>query len=155
MSDLAVRIVRLEPVRVASALVFGPSPELAVWDITWGYVQRHGLLTDGQPHRFFGFNNPDPSPASPNYGYESWVTVGPEAQPEGQVEIKTFDGGLYAVTACPSVMVIGEVWQSLVRWREVSRYRCGGHQWLEEVLNPQSVTGEPPFTFDLYLPIVE
>ena len=154
MPDLVGRIARVEPMRVASAMGFGPSPESLSWEKLWAYVERCGLMTDGQPHRFFGFNNPDPTPASPNYGYESWVTLGPEAQADDGVEIKTFGGGLYAVTACPSPREIGEVWQALIKWCKVNRHRGARRQWLEEVLNPQPATGEPPFHFDLYMPLV-
>ena len=28
-----------------------------------------------QPGRLFGYNNPDPTPGSSNYGYDVWITV--------------------------------------------------------------------------------
>ena len=54
---------------------------------------------------------------------------------EGDVTIKTFDGGLYAVTRC-TLDGFGEAWGQLVMWREGSRYRPAHHQWLEESISP-------------------
>jgi DNA gyrase inhibitor GyrI len=152
MDGEAVRIVWLEPMRVASAYGFGPSPEEEAWEKIMAYAEREGLLE--KPHRFFGFNNPSPSPGSPNYGYEQWVTVGPEAQLVGDIRIEIFPGGLYAVMRFKGLSRIGEVWQRLVLWREDSQYKRGHHQWLEELLvDPLLPTDE--YVFDLFLPIVD
>jgi DNA gyrase inhibitor GyrI len=152
MDELEVRIVTLEPTLVASAYGFGPSPELEAWNKIMAYAESEGLLE--KPHRFFGFNNPSPSPGSPNYGYEQWITVGPAAQPTGDVRIAFFPGGLYGVTRLKGLSRIGEVWQQLVLWREDSPYKRGYHQWLEELLVDPSLPMEE-YVFDLYLPIVE
>ncbi len=106
-----------------------------------------------EEHRFFGFNNPDPSPGSPNYGYEQWLTVGPDIQPEGDVKIKNFGGGLYAVTRC-KLPQITETWRRLAAWREDSRYKYGHSQWLEESLSPAGTPLED-HVLDIYLPIAE
>ncbi|MBZ0307301.1 MAG: GyrI-like domain-containing protein, partial [Anaerolineae bacterium] len=145
-----VRIVRLEPMQIASAHGFGTQPEMQAWEKIFVFVRGIDLKT----RRFFGFNNPNPAPGSPNYGYEQWVTVPPEAQPEGEVEIKTFEGGLYAVTRC-RLSSITEVWQQLVTWREDSPYKPAHHQWLEETLTSdifQSGGAVEDALFDLYLP---
>jgi DNA gyrase inhibitor GyrI len=164
MSELDVRIVKLEPMRVASALGFGEHPEGLAWDKILGWAKPLGLLND-QTTRFFGFNNPDPSPGSPNYGYEQWIIVGPDIKGEGDVKIKDFAGGLYAVTSC-KLENIGETWRQLVVWRDSSKYRCASHQWLEEVLNREDIltpdgrklpdeTVFDKMILDLYLPIAE
>lgn len=149
MTDLEVRIERLPPMRVASAYGFGGTPEKDAIELMHGWAVPRGLR-EGNPT--YGFNNPDPTPGSPNYGYEIWLPVGPEVEGEGEIKIKEFPGGLYAVTRCESVYVIGELWQALVRWREGSKYRCGHHQWLEKVLSPIDAAEDELF-FDLYLPI--
>ena len=156
MQELNVRIVRLEPLRVASALGFGPSPESLAWEKVLAWAAQNSVLGDAQA-RWFGFNNPSPSAGSPNYGYEQWVTVGPDAQASGDVEIKQFGGGLYAVARC-DLGHIGEVWRELVAWRERSRYRPAHHQWLEESVSPPQTTaavGADYAQLDLYLPIAE
>lgn len=157
MSELNVRIVKLDPMRVAVSHGFGEGPESIAWDKIKAYVLKTGLLNDGQPHRFFGFNNPDPAPGSPNYGYEQWVTVGPDAQPDADIRMKEFDGGLYAVTRT-SLAEITQTWHSLIAWRERSPYKYAGHQWLEEALNwnpDQTVDAMGPenVMLDLYMPV--
>ena len=152
MSELDVRIVTLAPMRVASGYGFGESPELQAWEKILAFTQNKGI--DLGKARFFGFNNPDPSPGSPNYGYEQWITTGPEVEPEGEIRMIDFDGGLYAVTRFKGLEKIGGVWQELVHWSEDSSYRKGSHQWLEELLTSLDSPQEE-WEFDLYLPIVE
>lgn len=152
MAELEVRIVRLEPMRVASALGYGESPEPLAWDRILSWAKARGLLEDLNAVRFFGFNNPDPSPGTPNYGYEQWITVGPEVEAEegDEIEIKPFSGGLYAVTRCKGIPQIHPTWKRLVAWYEESDYRRGHQQWLEECLPPLE-----EHVFDLYLPLAE
>jgi DNA gyrase inhibitor GyrI len=157
MSELNVQIVELEPMRVASFWAFGESPEVEAWEKLLAWARPEGLLDDPEEHPLFGFNNPDPSPGSPNYGYEVWITVGPDVMPEGEARILDFAGGLYAVARCEVVNgqyeVIGSTWKKLVVWREDSQYKAGTHQWLEK-----SLPLTPPhtdFVLDLYLPIAQ
>ncbi len=155
MNNVDVRIVRLEPQRVAVSYGFGPGPESIAWEKMIAFVKEKGLDRDGQAHRYLGFNNPSPAPGSPNYGYEQWVTVGSEVTATGDIKIKNFEGGLYAVAHC-QLKNIFESWQALAAWREKSPYRTGNHQWLEEVLTPpldEPITEE--MEIDLYLPIAE
>ena len=155
MSDLEVRIVELDPMRVAYALGFGESPEPIAWDKILAFGRDNGLLEDLDKVRFFGFNNPDPSPGSPNYGYEQWMTVGEDIESEGDVDIKHFPGGLYAVTRFKDLNNICRVWKELVVWREDSKYKHANHQWLEELLSPPGISNIEDLVFDLYLPIME
>jgi DNA gyrase inhibitor GyrI len=150
-----IRIVTLPAMRMASVHGFGQSPELLAWEKLEAWAAPQGYLDDREAHPIFGFNNPNPSPGSPNYGYEFWMKVGPEEEPAGDVRIVDVDGGLYAVLRC-SVHAnpdteIPQAWQRLVSWREQSAYRRGTHQWLEAHL----AVDEPGehFTLDLYLPI--
>jgi DNA gyrase inhibitor GyrI len=157
MSDLEVRIVELQPMRVASAWGFGKEPEGIAFSKLNKWARPKGFLDDPQKHRIFGFNNPDPSPGSPNYGYEVWIEVGPEVEPEGDIRIVSFRGGLYAVTRCEvpkgDFEVIGATWKQLVTWREDSKYKYGPYQWLEQSI----VTDNPglEFILDLFMPIAE
>ena len=100
MNELAVRIVKLEPLHVASFHGFGPSPEHLAAQKLAAWAGPRGYLADLAQHRIFGFNNPNPSPGSPNYGYEFWMVVGAEVEAAGDMRILDFPGGLYAVTRC-------------------------------------------------------
>lgn len=157
MDNLDVRIVELEPMLVASYLGFGESPEVLAWEKLFDWARPEGLLEDPETYRLFGFNNPNPSPGSPNYGYEVWMTIVPGVVPGGEGQVVEYGGGKYAVTRCVvpegDFDVIGQTWKKLVAWREDSRYRCGAHQWLEESL-PEAPPGTE-FVLDLYLPIAE
>ena len=159
MNKLNIRIVELIPMRVASALGFGASPEIQAWEKLLGWAKTRGLLEDISSRRFFGFNNPNPSPGSPNYGYEQWMTVDLDAQATGEVEIKDIPGGLYAVAYCESLNTIGEDWKRLVAWVEESSYQFGPEPYLEELLTQQvlisSLDAIDPnaMVFDLYLAI--
>ena len=114
MNNLDVRIIELQPMTVASGLGFGPSPEPLAWSKIIDFVKSMGWLSDLESHRFFGFNNPNPSPGSPNYGYEQWITVEKGTAADGDIEIKEFTGGLYAVTRCKGIPAITESWGRLV-----------------------------------------
>jgi DNA gyrase inhibitor GyrI len=157
MNDLDVRIVTLQPMRVACINGFGEGPEGLAFEKMRAWAEAHRLLE--QPHRIFGYNNPDPSPGSPNYGYDVWLSVDESVQADGEARIIDFPGGLYAVTRIevkdPWQDIPG-AWQELVRWMESSKYRQGRHQWLEEHIGPldETVTALP-FTLDLHLPITE
>ena len=158
MSELEVRIVKLEPMRVASFWGFSASPEVEAWEKLFSWARPRGLLDDLEQHRLFGFNNPNPSAGSPNYGYEVWIVVDRDTEPENdEMRIVDFDGGLYAVTRCVvpkgQFDVIGATWKKLVAWREDSKYKCGAHQWLEESL-PLDLP-DTEFVLDLYLPLAE
>jgi AraC family transcriptional regulator len=152
MNDLQVRIVDLEPMRCAGASGFGPEPEGPAWEALLKWAEPIGLLS--RPHRFFGYNNPDPSPGSPNYGYDQWITIEASVQVEEPIKVKDFSGGRYAVTRCQGVQNIHATWQQLVVWREASRYRMGQHQWLEELITPPDGPWDKA-QFDLHLPIAE
>jgi DNA gyrase inhibitor GyrI len=152
MSEIEVRIVKLEPVRVASAYGFGEQPEYKAWDTLLSWVKSRGINL--QEQRFFGFNNPNPSPGSPNYGYEQWMTVSPEEKPTEGIEIKDYSGGLHAVTRCEGLQHIGDIWKQLAVWREDSKYQEAHHQWLEECFTPEAERLED-YVFDLYAPILE
>jgi effector-binding domain-containing protein len=154
MSELEVRIVQMEPMRVASALGFGESPEPLAWEKILAFGESKGL--DIEAARFFGFNNPNPSPGSPNYGYEQWMTVGPDVEGEGDVTIKEIPARRYAVARCEGIDTIGEDWRKLALWFEESPYKKPPHwhECLEELLTPPDAPYEE-YVFDLYLPLAE
>ena len=155
MKELEVRIVELPPMRVASVHAYGASPEGEAWQKLIAWAQPRGLLADRQSFRVFGFNNPNPSAGSPNYGYEFWITVGPDVEAGEDAEIRSFPGGLYAVTGCVGVESIGPTWQRLSTWSEDSPYKHGAHQWLEEHTGPMEEGSEAELALDLYMPIAQ
>ena len=152
MTDLQVKIVQLEPMRVAVSYGFGKNPEELAFAKIEIFASKHGLLHNDMLPTTFGFNNPDPSPGSPNYGYEVWLPIQAAVGPDEELAIKEFTGGMYAVTSLMGVEKIGEVWKQLVIWQEKSEFKRGNHQWLEKLLNP-SEKDISKLMFELFLPI--
>jgi len=151
MSDLQVKIVNLEATRMLCFNGFGEAPESQALGKLLAWAQARA-----QHGRVFGFNNPDPSAGSPNYGYDVWMSVDENVQAEGEARLIDFPGGLYAVLRCPVKDPGGEIpaaWQALVKWLDSSEYRHDQRQWLEEHLDPQNAAGGKNFTLDLYLPV--
>ncbi len=153
MEKIEVKIVTLPPMKAVAFYGFGNSPEPEAHAKAVDWLKKHQLYKAGA-YRNFGFNNPSPSSASPNYGYEVWI-VPADGLPEnhGAKEVD-FGGGLYAVAYCPDLSMIGEIWQKLVAWRDGSKYEHAAHQWFEEEYDhwDGSRTGN---RFDLFLPIRE
>ncbi len=149
-----IRIDELEPMQVVSALGYGESPEEQAWGHIMGFAAATGLDPWDGEHRLFGFNNPDPSPGSPNYGYEQWLTVNPETAVPDPLEAKRFAGGRYAVLRLRGLEGIGEAWKELVTWVEDRGYEIAAseHACLEELLTPIDQP-EETWEFDLYLGI--
>ena len=157
MSEIEVRIVQVPPMRVVCVNGFGEGPEGMAFDKMRQWAKGHNLPHGA--HRIFGYNNPEPSPGSPNYGYDVWLTVDGSVQADGEARMIEFPGGLYAVTRIEVKEPWNDIpgaWQKLVKWMEASKYHHGRHQWLEEHIGPLDDTGNDlPFTLDLHLPITE
>ena len=153
-----VRIVTLPAMRVASFYAYSTSPETDAWSKVVSWAKEHGCWQDPPATRIFGFDNPSDSEGSPNRGYEFWLTIGPQVQPDSKIKIKEFYGGLYGVSRCvvrgDPWDIIPPSWQKLVKWLESSHYHHGNHQWLEEHLSRGNATGSG-FVLDLYIPISE
>jgi DNA gyrase inhibitor GyrI len=159
MEKQEIRIINLPPMRIASFYAFSASPELEAWKKTVAWAKAHECLQEHPSQRIFGFDNPSPSAGSPNYGYEFWLTIGPDMQLDSQTQVKEFSGGLYGVLLCDVTeadpyVIIPSTWGKLVKWLEASHYNHGNHQWLEEHLTRFNSNGRG-FILDLYLPITE
>lgn len=152
MSELKVRIVEMEPMHVAVSHGFGSSPEAEAGDKMLAFLAAKGLTFDDV--RWYGFNNPNPSPGSPNYGYDVWATIGPEAEVEGDIVLRDIPARRYAVAHCEGLENIGQVWKDLVLWFKDSAYDKPAH-WCEclENLLTHPDTPYEQYAFDLYLPI--
>lgn len=159
MDELNVRIIRLEPQLVASFYGFGTQPEEQALQKLRDWAEPRGYLQRPQEHRVFGFNNPDPLPGTPNYGYEFWITVGLEIEPQSEMRLEQFPGGMYAVLRLDDPFIdpyqaIPQGWKQLVMWAEDNRYQMGSQQCLEEHLFAEK-TPSGGWSMDLYLPITE
>jgi len=157
-----IRIVELLPMRVAYVRVISKTPENDAWAKMRTWAESKGFLKDLENHPVFGFNNPNPSPCTKEYGYEFWIRVGPEVEPEGEIKIKEFEGGLYAVATCNLKEEMEaehfqkegflNSWKRLQLWiAESKEYKLGKHQDLERARNPSAPEDE--LILDLHMPI--
>lgn len=153
MSEFDVKIIKLQPMRMMSAYGYGSEPENIAWEKIRTFAQNNCIDLTDDAITTYGFNNPNPSKGSPNYGYEIWLPVGQNVNPEGDLRILDFPGGLYAVTKFKGLENIGDAWSKLAIWAEGSKYKLAHHQCLEELLTFELPPDE--FIFNLYLPITE
>ena len=151
MEKAKVEIIKLPPLKVASFLGFSTTPEDDAHKAANAWLKEQNLFKPNV-YRSFGFNNPNPSAGSPKYGYEIWIDPKGEFPQNTEAKTLQFEGGLYAMTHCSDLEVIGETWQNLVAWIDSSEYQLRDDQWLEELLNPW-VEDQTDFEFKLYLAI--
>jgi DNA gyrase inhibitor GyrI/DNA-binding transcriptional ArsR family regulator len=157
-TDLDVRIITLDPMRIASVRATGKdigAPESKAWNIMSTWAEEEGLLDNLEKHPVYGFNNPDPSPDREEYGYEFWIKIGSDIQPKKDIEVKDFSGGVYAVTTTRRMVEddVTPAWKKLAEWVKTSKYEFGNHQLLEKPLNPRAKPED--LILDLYCPIKE
>lgn len=155
LTDADIRIIKLRPMKVAYFRAESCSPENDAWKVMRTWVKENEL-EDLFSTRYFGFNNPSPTEGNAVYGYEVWVTLGDKTPQETEdIKIKTFEGGLYAVTnTTGNGDDIPKAWERLNGWVEQSQYCYGGHQWLEENIIVDDTSWSPEkFTLDLYYPL--
>jgi len=154
---LEVRTVELPTMTVASALGFGKEPEMEAARMMNAFTQGLGFAPGSEGHPSFGFNNPNPSPGSENYGYELWVKVDPGTEAVDPVTIKEVPGARYEVTRFTGLSNIGRVWKEFAAWYEDHHGRvppCRMQSWLEALQTPDEPDPEK-WVFDLYLIIEE
>lgn len=152
-ANLQPRIVKLGPMRVASCRVIGKEPEIAAFRMMADWEAKAGL-PDNQGIRYFGFDNPAPSARDSEYGYEVWIAAGIDAKESGDIKLKDFPGGLYAVLPT-RLSRIGQSWRELLAWRAESAYGAGTHQCLEEHHCLPLDNAPEAVEIDLYLPLLE
>ena len=136
MDTTKISIKRLESIRVASVIAYGTEPEHEGIAKLEAWAEGLGIWDD-PTQRIFGFDNPIPSAGTPNHGYEFWLTVGPEVVESGEIRIKTFEGGLYAIALFEHDMsdpwhTIPAAWQELDEWVGKSAYHSARHTCLEQ-----------------------
>ena len=153
---MKAEILRLKPMRVASTYGYGANPEEQAWQKLVQWATPKGLLEDMAAHPIFGFNNPYPTPDNPRYGYEFWIKVSPDIEPEGDVRVGEFLGGIYAVTRCEAQghpeKNIPSGWQALADWCRNNNHPLGYHHALEKFLTSP---GDPSnLVMDLCCPIM-
>ena len=153
LTDNDVRLIKLQPMRVAYYRHISTSPEGDAWDVMNKWVKAKGL-DQLFSTRYFGFDNPSPKEGQPEYGYEVWVNVSDDVEESGEIKIKDVPGGLYAVTTTFGPE-IPQRWRALVQWvKDGNKYGMAHQQCLEEHLVSDDVSNDfEVMQLDLYLPV--
>ena len=148
--ELDVKIVELEPMRVASFRAISETPEHDAMKLLAGWAQGKGYLNDLEKNPIFGFNNPNPSKGKKEYGYEFWIKV-EDNYSKKDVKLKDIPGGRYAVTTCHNLGQIGELWMRLDKWVKENGYEMRKAECLEKTHDFSASDDE--LVLDLYDPI--
>lgn len=155
MSEFKVDIRNIAPMRVACVRAVSEEPEHDAWEKLRAWAEPKGFLDNIDEHPVFGFNNPNPSEGRKDYGYEFWMKVGSDVESEGEVTLRDFEGGRYAVTQCKLVGDPSgqppEVWMKLYEWVKASEYEWQKGQDFEKPRDLSS--SDEDLVLDLYLPI--
>ena len=155
MNEPSIRYEPLPPMRVASVRVVSRTPERDAWRKLRVWAEGKGLLADPAAHPVFGFNHPAPVRGRGDYGYEFWIRVGPDIQSEGEIVVKDFPGGLFAVATCrllgDPAGELGDVWTRLWESTQTGSYRWRRGHELERPHDP--LASEDDLTLDLLLPV--
>jgi DNA-binding transcriptional MerR regulator len=129
----SVRVVLLPPCTIASYHFIGENPEETVGTAIDKFVHESRLYEKKPDSRMFGFNHPNPSPNSPHYGYEDWVTIPDDMEVPAPLVKKRFEGGMYA--AHTIVFPDFHEWKLLSKWVEESdKYDSNYSEQGEEIM---------------------
>jgi DNA gyrase inhibitor GyrI len=158
LDEMRVRLERLGTMRAAHVHVLSDAPEEGAMKKMIAWAERKGI---GEA-RLFGRNtyptdNPEP------HGYELFLTVGPEIQPDESIDIVELHSGLCAVLRFQNLNEIGEAWKKLWGWIEESKrehigMKKGEYGWVdgyEEHLNWHEKKPQNEWIFDLWLQLKE
>lgn len=95
-SNMDIRFIYLPPAKVVSSHYIGENPEQVSGDWLEEFIKKINLPKLKPDMRLYGFNNPNPQEGMEHYGYEFIVTVPDHIEVQPPLEIKDFQGGLYA-----------------------------------------------------------
>jgi hypothetical protein len=131
---MTINVKEVPAAKAARFHAFSSSPEEEAYKAMETWAAPKGYLVKDSAATIYGYNNPNPSAGSPNYGYE-FIVVADDLS--GAQEVIDFPGGRYAVAdSGVSVGVddpakLGDAWKQIVQEVERQGHVLGKHQWLE------------------------
>jgi len=146
-----VRIVKLDPIRVAVCNRVSKSPENDSYEAMRAWAEPKGLLDDPVKYPLFGRNNPNPSPDKEEYGYDFMLAVPADMEIDGEMKEGEIPGGSYAVVRT-HFSTITDMWYWLYNWTKEKDYKVTGHGYEEHIIGVD-VKNPDNMLFDLWLQI--
>lgn len=135
----------MESIKVACYSVFSESPE----EEAISKIEYCAKVNGIKGYRTFGYDISDSNKKI--YGYEACIILSESDEINSKnIKIKTLQGGLFAVT-CVNVQNIRLAWKNFVNWLEISPYKLGPHQWLEEHI--EGINDSFDYKIQLFMPI--
>ena len=86
------------------------------------FARSIGMESGSPDHRTFVFDNPGPSPGSPNYSHGIGLVIGPDVDAGDPVEIEEIPSAKCAATRRVGLENIGNCWRAHLAWFEDSSY---------------------------------
>ncbi|MDD5704173.1 MAG: GyrI-like domain-containing protein [Dehalococcoidales bacterium] len=103
------------------------TPEEDAWKKMVAWAKPKGLLEKGARGR-------NTIRLTTRHGYEFFLTVSRNIEPDGDIELRQIPGGLYAVLRFKNLDNIGNAWEYLWNWIRENKYESigmqkGDHGW--------------------------
>ena len=163
---MEIKVVELNPMKVASFQYVGENPELNAIKSMFRWAQKKEFFSKDARFYFFGFNNPIPSEDNSESGYEVWLPLDVNFEGDDEIKIKEFKGALFATTEMSFIDFLSNqgwnVFHSAAKlWMKENMYeRDITVQWLEkhivqkrDIDNFIQKNDLSKWTICLYLPI--
>lgn len=163
MDKMDIRFEWLRDSKAAYVHASGDSPEEAALAKIIAWANSKGI--NKQPNVSLLGRNTYPTNHPEPHGYEYYLAVSNDFVPEGEIEMKTLPGGMYAVLQFKNLFMMQDAWIRLIKWVEDNGHEPVGmykneHGWVnngfEELLNWQETPNRIPpdkWTFNLWLQI--
>lgn len=149
---MEVNIRKIQPGIFASFYGYGKQPEEAAMDKLLKWCKRKNIFLEDKCNVIFGFNNPNPDPEYPDYGYELWFKVERNERPDADTRLVEFNGGSYAVAGCTGAQGMMQCWMGLYQWCRENNYKLGYHQPLEKIV--EDILDIDKIKIELYCPVI-
>ena len=156
-SDVNIESRTLQPMRIAAIHHVGPYQDVGrVWERLAEWVGRRFAF--GPDTQLFGASYDDPEVTDPRHlRYDACVTVDDGIEPEGEVEVRTFPGGRYAVALHEGPYDrLSDTYAILFgRWCRENDREPGEPPALEFYLNDPNDTPPDDLLTEVWVPLID
>ena len=149
---MKVDIKKIEPGIFMSFYGYGKQPEEEAMNKMLNWCNEQNISIGDAKNIIYGFNNPNPTQESNEYGYEFWLKVDSNLKPENDFRLIEYHGGEYAITECTGAMNMFNNWVALYEWCKENNYKLGYHQPLERII--ENIADIDKIRIELCCPVI-